>query len=194
MKVEPDCDLSVIIPFTDDEEKVGALIRRVAAHLTVLEARFEILAVDEGSGDNSLALLSLLAGELPSLRVLAAGAGRGFAAGAREARGSMLWLWDAANAGAPLAPFFWAHGRVAGGAGDVVVVPGRYIVCHRTSAWRVLERARGRGREHERQLTKYALRGHLRVDTPPSPAPAPARPRLRWIRALSPAALLRQRA
>jgi hypothetical protein len=156
--------------------------------------RFEILAVDEGSRDNSVALLSLLTNELPALRLLAASSGRGFGAGAREARGRMLWLWDAAHAAAPLAPFFWAHGRVAGGAGDVVVVPGRYAVCHRTAAWRVLDRARGRGREHERQLVKYALRGHLRVDTPPSPAPAPAQPRLRWIRALSPSALLRQRA
>jgi hypothetical protein len=194
MKVEPDCDLSVIIPFTDDEEKVGSLSRRVAAHLNVLEARFEILAVDEGSGDNSLALLSLLRDELPWLRVLAASSGRGFAAGAREARGRIVWLWDAASAAAPLAPFFWAHGRVSGGAGDVVIVPGRYAVCHRTAAWRVLDRARGRGRDYERQLAKYALRANLRVDTPPSPVPAPARPRLRWIRALSPAALLRQRA
>jgi hypothetical protein len=48
--------------------------------------RFEILAVDEGSRDNSVALLSLLTNELPALRLLAASSGRGFG-GRRRGRG-----------------------------------------------------------------------------------------------------------
>jgi hypothetical protein len=180
MRTDPGCDLSVIIPFTDAEESVGALSRRAAAHLDALGARYEILAVDEGSGDNSLALLTLVRERLPSLRVLGARAGEGFAAGARVARGSLVWLWDAQHASAPVAPFAWAHGRVAGGHGDLVIIPGRYAVCRRTATWRALERARGRGRAYERQLARHAERRRLRVDTPPS-APAPRRS---WFPAL----------
>ena len=180
------CDLSVIIPFTDDEEIVGALSRRAAAHLDALGARHEILAVDEGSGDNSLALLTLMRERLPSLRLLAADAGEGFAAGARVARGRIVWLWDSRHAAAPVAPFAWAHGRVAGGHGDIVLIPGRYAVCRRTASWKVLESARGRGAAYERQLLRHAERRHVRVSTPPA-APAPRR--WTWL-----PALLRQRA
>lgn len=168
----PELEVSVVIPFADDEERVGALSRRIAGHLRALGLRFEILAVDEDSGDNSVALLSLLRAEVPELRVLEApGHGHGFAAGARAARGSVLWLVDARRgASSGLAPFSWAHARVSGDAADVVAVEGRYVLCRRTRAWRVLDAVRGRGDAFERRFLRRARTRGLRVETPPRPS------------------------
>ena len=53
MSEVPRFDVSVIMPFGDDEEAVGVAVRRTAEHLRGLALRFEILAIDEDSGDNS---------------------------------------------------------------------------------------------------------------------------------------------
>src|SRR5688572_26898143 len=81
-------DVTVVLPFTDDEDLVGSACQRIAQHLTERGLVFELIAVDEGSGDNSVALLGLLRPALPELRVLhGAASGRGFALGAAAARG-----------------------------------------------------------------------------------------------------------
>ena len=103
MDREPACDVSVIIPFADDEENVGTLASRIAVHLRALHLRFEILAVDEDSRDNSVALLNLLRFTVPELKVLYGQAG--FAEGVRVARGRTLWLVDATLPETALAPF-----------------------------------------------------------------------------------------
>ena len=164
MRRDPDCELSLVIPFTDDEERVGAMSRRAAAHLSALGVRHEILAVDEDSGDNSVTLLGLL--RVPSLQVLPSTPGHGFAAGARVARGRVLWLWDPEQAHAPLGALAWARRRVDDAGCDVAVVPGRFLVCRRTAAWRAVERAHGRGQAYERRLLAQARRRHLTVETP----------------------------
>ncbi len=163
-----ECDVSVIVPFGDDEERIGTMIRHVAAHLRALDARFEIIAADEDSRDNSVALLSLLHdhGVLPELRIVSAGRDLGFTVGSRVARGRTVWLLDIDHAGRPFAPFWWAQGRVAGGEVDAVIVPGRFIVCRRTQSWRVLEETRGRGVAYERRFTRRALARGLRVTMP----------------------------
>src|SRR5678810_56231 len=74
----PRFDVSVILPFGDDEEFVGIAVRRTAEHLRGLGLAFELLAIDEDSGDNSHAVLALLRAEVPELRVThAPGRGRG---------------------------------------------------------------------------------------------------------------------
>lgn len=169
MRASPEMDVSVVIPFADDEDRVAGLARRIAAHLRELVVRFEILAVDEDSGDNSVAVLSLLRTELPELRVLSApGRGHGFAAGAREARGRTLWLMDVTHGDASLSAFGWAYARLAGGT-DVVVVERRYVLCRRTRAWRVLDSMRGRGEVFERRFMRRAIARRLRVEVPPRP-------------------------
>jgi hypothetical protein len=178
MRHDPGCDLSVIIPFADDEDRVGQMSLRIATHLRSLGVRFEILAVDEGSSDNSVALLWLLRETVPSLRLLAGVHGKGFAAGAREARGRALLLWDPANHAAPLGPLAWAQARLASGC-DVAVVPGRFALCRRTAAWRAVDRARGRGRAHERSLLRAARKDRLRIDVP-----QPAEPSVPMLRRL----------
>src|SRR5436305_11463361 len=85
----PRFDVSVIMPFGDDEEAVGIAVRRTAEYLRGLNVAFEILAIDEDSGDNSHAVLALLRGEIPELRVTHAPArGKGVDAGAARAQGT----------------------------------------------------------------------------------------------------------
>src|SRR5215217_266232 len=87
----PRFDVSVILPFGDDEEAVGIAVRRTAEHLRGLGLRFEILAIDEDSGDNSHAVLALLRAEVPELRVThAPGRGRGIDAGAGRAQATLI--------------------------------------------------------------------------------------------------------
>ena len=60
MSEHPRFDISVILPFGDDEEAVGIAVKRTAEYLRSLGLSFEILAIDEDSGDNSHAVLALL--------------------------------------------------------------------------------------------------------------------------------------
>src|SRR4051794_15099040 len=79
MQSPSEIELTAIVVCRDDEERVGHQIRRLHAHLESLGVAAEIIAVDESSGDNSLAILSILRHELPSLRVVCGEEpGRGF--------------------------------------------------------------------------------------------------------------------
>jgi hypothetical protein len=188
MHSQPDCDVSVIIPYTDEEECVGALSRRIAEHLRALGVSFEILAVDEDSADNSVALLSLLRGCVPELRLLFARPQLGFSVGAQQARGRTLWMLDSQRSAAPLSPFLWAHERIGGGGADLVAVPGRYVLCRRARVWRIVDRVRGRGTTYERRLIKRAHKRRLIVEVAPTAGAAPARSTLsRALETLTPA-------
>ena len=155
-------DVSVIVPFADDEDWIGAAIQRISDHLDQLGLTHEILAVDEDSGDNSHALLTLLGGKLPALDIIAAAQpGQGFSIGAERARGAVLWLVEPANAVRSLAAFARGHGRVARGELDVCVVRGRFSVVKRGRCLGLVESVRGRGVAFERRLAKRATRrGH----------------------------------
>jgi len=158
-------DVSVIIPFSDDEEHVGRLARRIARHLGSMHLSFEIIAADEGSSDNSVALLGWLAkSELPHLRLCPAEPGRGFATGAALARGRVLWFFDVARAETPLSPFAWAHSRLIEDHADVVVVSGRFTLARRTRAWQAVDGLRGRTETFEARLRRRARRRGLRVE------------------------------
>lgn len=163
---DPAVDVSVVVSFGNDEERVGRLVTRLADHLRMHGVSFEIVAVDDGSVDNSAALLLLMKGQVPEARVLVApAAGDGFALGARAARGRTLWLVHAHRADVPLAPFGWAHRRVHGGDVDVVLVAGRYLVCRRMKVWELLDGVRGRGAAFERRFLRRARAQDLRVET-----------------------------
>jgi len=158
-------DVSVIIPFSDDEERVGRLARRIARHLHSLHLSFEIIAADEGSSDNSVALLGWLAkSELPHLRLCAADPGHGFDSATALARGRVLWFFDVVHAEAPLSPFAWAHSRIVEDHADVVVVAGRFSLARRTRTWQVVDGLRGRAESFERRLRRRARRRGLRVE------------------------------
>src|SRR3954464_1131921 len=88
-------EISVILSVRNDEESVGHQIRSVVRHLRELGRAFEVVAVNDGSSDNSLSMITLLAAGIPELRVLPRNvAGRAFLRGASEARGPVVVLLD----------------------------------------------------------------------------------------------------
>ena len=70
-------ELSLIIPAFNEAQRIGPTLRRVHRFLVARPASFEILVVDDGSTDGTVALVTALARELPGLRVLCSPANRG---------------------------------------------------------------------------------------------------------------------
>jgi hypothetical protein len=182
-------EVSAVVPFGDDEDVIGAAVHRLAAHLRELGLPFEILAVDEASGDNSHAVLALLRAQVPELRVLhAPGRGRGFDSGIARAQGHLLWLIDPHTAVQAVAGFARAAEQIRPEHPDHIdgaIVRGRFAVVHRT---RVLDAAaglRGTGAVYYRRLAKRLVARGLRVaiqhggggsSSVATPGAAPARP------------------
>ncbi|MEO6953770.1 MAG: glycosyltransferase [Polyangia bacterium] len=132
-----DCDLTFVLRSLDDEEHVGHTIARLAAHLRGMDLRYELLVVDEGSGDNTLAIAALLRKQHPELETLHATPGRGYVVGAGRARGRMVVLADVRDE-SPLSLLGYALSRAERGA-DVISVGGRLVMFRRTRALRALE-------------------------------------------------------
>ncbi|MSP60740.1 MAG: glycosyltransferase [Myxococcales bacterium] len=182
MANNPDLDLTAIVACRDDDEHAGHTVRRIAAHLRQLGLRSEILAVDEGSADNTLALLALVRREVPELEVVdGAGPGRGFIRGAELGRGRALLLIDARTE-TPLSALGLALRRIADER-DAVAVGGRYLVLHRMRTLRAHESLLHRRdpADLERRFLRRARALGLAVDVPSSRG-----------RALSPWARLRE--
>jgi hypothetical protein len=155
MGERPRFDISVIMPFGDDEEAVGVAVRRTAEHLRTLGLGFELLAIDEDSGDNSHAVLALLRAEVPELRVThASGRGRGVDVGAARAQGTILVVATPDVASASLDGVGDACRRLLADDGDAEVVIGRYTVAHRVRALTAFRGARLVGAAMHRRLAK----------------------------------------
>ncbi|HET6610443.1 MAG TPA: glycosyltransferase [Kofleriaceae bacterium] len=136
-------DLSVIVPFSDHEDTIGAAVKRIADHLQDWAITFEIVCVDEDSGDNSQPLLALLRKSIPALVLATApGRGQGFAVGAAAARGRVLWLTDPVSALAPLPAAHDVYAPVAAGQVDAAMVAGAYALCRRARCLPILNRIR----------------------------------------------------
>ncbi len=91
--------LSIVIPLFDEAENLGPLAAELAAALDELDYGYEVLFVDDGSGDDSPAVLARLAAADPRVRVLRQPTNQGqsaaFAAGFRHARGELIATLDA---------------------------------------------------------------------------------------------------
>jgi hypothetical protein len=160
----PRLDVSVILPFGDDEEAVGIAVRRTAAHLRALNLTFEILAIDEDSGDNSHAVLALLRAEVPELRVThAPGRGRGVDVGAARAQGTLLVVSTPDVASATLDGIGDACRRLLAGDGDAEVAVARYTVAHRVRALVAFRGARLVGVAMHHRLVKLLQMRNLAV-------------------------------
>jgi len=86
-------EISFIIAVRDDEERIGHLVQAICAHVRSLGRTFEIVAVNDGSRDNSLPMLELLAARTPELRIRRTReAGRAFLRGSAQAAGGVLVL------------------------------------------------------------------------------------------------------
>lgn len=70
-------ELSLIIPAFNEAQRIEPTLRRAQQFLAARPASFEIIVVDDGSTDDTVALVTALAGELPGLRVLCSPANRG---------------------------------------------------------------------------------------------------------------------
>ena len=151
----PRFDVSVILPFGDDEEAVGVAVKRTAEYLRNLGLSFELLAIDEDSGDNSHAVLALLRAEAPELRVThASGRGRGVDVGAARAQGTLLLVTTPDVASASLDGVGEALRRLLANEGDAEVALGRYTVAHRVRALVAFRGARLLGAAMHRRLQK----------------------------------------
>ena len=148
-------DVSVILPFGDDEEAVGVAVKRTAEYLRNLGLSFELLAIDEDSGDNSHAVLALLRAEVPELRVThASGRGRGVDVGAARAQGTLLLVTTPDVASASLDGVGEALRRLLANEGDAELALGRYTVAHRVRALVAFRGARLVGAAMHRRLQK----------------------------------------
>jgi len=155
MSESPRFDVSVILPFGDDEEAVGVAVKRTAEYLRGVGVSFEILAIDEDSGDNSHAVLALLRAEVPEVRVThASGRGRGVDAGAARAQGTLLVVSTPEVASASLDGVGEACRRLLANDGDAEVALGRYTVAHRVRALVAFRGARLLGPAMHRRLVK----------------------------------------
>lgn len=155
MSESPRFDVSVVLPFGDDEEAVGIAVKRTAEHLRHLGLSFEILAIDEDSGDNSHAVLALLRAEVPELRVThAPGRGRGVDVGAARAQGTLLLVSTPDVASASLDGAGEACRRLIAGDGDADVALGRFTVAHRIRGMAAFRGARLVGAAMHRRLAK----------------------------------------
>jgi hypothetical protein len=155
MSDSPRYDVSVILPFGDDEELVGIAVKRTAEHLRGLGLSFEILAIDEDSGDNSHAVLALLRAEVPELRVThAPGRGRGVDVGAARAQGTLVAITTPDVASGTLDGVGDACRRLLAGESDAEVALARYTVTHRMRGLVALRGARLIGVAMHRRLAK----------------------------------------
>src|ERR1043166_5882152 len=164
MPEAPRFDVSVILPFGDDEEAVGIAVKRTAEHLRSLGMSFEILAIDEDSGDNSHAVLALLRAEAPGLRVThAPGRGRGVDVGAGRAQGTLLLIATPDVASASLDGAGDACRRLLAGDGDAEVALTRFTVAHRIRALAAVRGARLLGAAMHRRIAKRLQMQNLAV-------------------------------
>jgi glycosyltransferase involved in cell wall biosynthesis len=92
-------DVSVLVPAKDEAENLPELVRQVREALLPQAFTGELVVIDDGSRDDSAALLQRLAGEHPFLRVVTHRSQRGIAdalkSGSDAAAGRVLVFWPA---------------------------------------------------------------------------------------------------
>ena len=91
-------DLSIVIPFHDEEPNVAPLHDELARVLTAMGIGYEILLIDDGSSDGTLEKLQEAQASDPHVRVISFtrnfGQTAGFAAGFAHARGRFIVTFD----------------------------------------------------------------------------------------------------
>jgi glycosyltransferase involved in cell wall biosynthesis len=96
---DPTLDLSIVLPVYNEAGSLSSLIPELTAVLRRLGRSYEIVAVDDGSSDDSVAVLSRLQGQEPRLRIVQFrrnfGQTAAFAAGFDYARGEIIITMDA---------------------------------------------------------------------------------------------------
>jgi glycosyltransferase involved in cell wall biosynthesis len=92
-------ELSIIIPAYNEELRLPATLSSIAAYTRSSKRRVEVIVVDDGSHDKTVAVAEQFRNEIPSLRVVSNGEnrGKGYSVrhGMQEARGEIVLFTDA---------------------------------------------------------------------------------------------------
>lgn len=158
-------EISVVLAVGDAEDTVGHLVRSLVVRMQELDRSFEIIAVNDGCRDNSLAVLKLMGETIPELQILTRdSSGRTFVRGATEARGSIVILIEARrfDAAGSLASLGWALDCLAIGR-EAIVVRGSFIAARKLPALPAIVRAGGPSPLHERLFERAAAKLGLQV-------------------------------
>jgi dolichyl-phosphate beta-glucosyltransferase len=95
----PAPELSIIIPSYNEELRLPATLKRIAAYIRSSTRSVEVIVVDDGSQDKTIAVAESLRPEIPALRVVSNGQNRGKGYSVRhgmlEARGRVVLFTDA---------------------------------------------------------------------------------------------------
>jgi dolichol-phosphate mannosyltransferase len=143
-------DLSVVIPVKNEAQNVAPLVGELCAALDGL-VPYEIIYVDDGSGDETSAEITRLAGEYPRLRLLrhrrSCGQSAAILTGVKAARGGWIATLDGDGQNDPGdIPRLWQYAR-AFPAGPPLLVAGyrqrRHDSWSRRLASRVANAVRG---------------------------------------------------
>ncbi len=96
---DPEVDISIVLPIYNEAGNLQRFIPELSAVLQALARSYEIIAVDDGSSDDSVAILRALKSEEPRLRIVRFrrnfGQTAAFAAGFDLARGLYVITMDA---------------------------------------------------------------------------------------------------
>jgi glycosyltransferase involved in cell wall biosynthesis len=91
---EASIDLSVVCPFFNEEQIIGEAIESLLSHLDRLPVKWELIVVNDGSRDDSLAVASKISERHPNLRVISypnnRGRGNALKTGIDQARGAII--------------------------------------------------------------------------------------------------------
>ena len=92
-------DISIIVPAYNEEKAIGQTLERTLSYLAGRPWECEVLVVDDGSSDGTVARVEALAREYPGIRCLpnAQNRGKGFSIrrGVEQARGRYIGFMDA---------------------------------------------------------------------------------------------------
>jgi dolichyl-phosphate beta-glucosyltransferase len=92
-------ELSIIIPSYNEELRLPATLSSIAAYIRSSKRRIEVIVVDDGSKDKTVAVAEQFRNEIPALRVVSNGEnrGKGYSVrhGMQEARGDIVLFTDA---------------------------------------------------------------------------------------------------
>lgn len=155
-------ELSVVVPVHNETDNVRPLIEEIDAALDPALA-YEIVYVDDGSGDDTLAKLVALRAEFPRLRVLrhlrCCGQSTALRTGIRAAKGRVVATLDGdgQNNPADIPRLLAAWGELDGGAAGAMVAG--YRKKRQDTEWRRLSSKIANG-----------VRGSLLQDNTPTPA------------------------
>ena len=91
--------LSVVVPAYDEEARIGRSLRLIRTYLEGHEPAFEVIVVDDGSSDGTLAAAGEAVGDDPRVRMIRLGRNRGKGAAVRagvlQAKGDRILFSDA---------------------------------------------------------------------------------------------------